>query len=107
MNDRTHENVVLEHIRNSHNWKVEPNIFAVNDDVLSVRNIRHKFLKFRKLMSPKSYNEFWSQDNNFYSLLDHSDWLRIVSLCLKKTVDVIELISNNITVVLQESMFLI
>jgi hypothetical protein len=49
----------------------------------------------------ESLRQFWIQDNHFFSLLEASRWLHIVSLCLHKAIEAAEAILRDETVVLQ------
>jgi hypothetical protein len=49
----------------------------------------------------ESLRQFWIQDNHFFSLLEGSRWLHIVSVCLRKAIEAAEVIQRDETVVLQ------
>ena len=49
----------------------------------------------------ESLRQFWMQDNHFFSLLEASRWLHIVSACLYKAMEAAEAIQREETVVLQ------
>jgi len=49
----------------------------------------------------ESLRQFWMQDNHFFSLLEGSQWLHIVSLCLCKATEAAGAIQRDETVVLQ------
>lgn len=49
----------------------------------------------------ESLRQFWTQDNHFFSLLEGSRWLHIISVCLRKATEAAEAIQRDETVVLQ------
>jgi len=49
----------------------------------------------------ENIRQFWIQDNNFYSLLESTKWLKYISYCLQKTVEVCERLNSGISVILQ------
>lgn len=54
----------------------------------------------------ENIRQFWVQDNNFYSLLESTKWLKYISYCLQKTVEVCDQLNSGNSVILQ-GMFLI
>ncbi|XP_071649884.1 myotubularin-related protein 12 isoform X4 [Temnothorax longispinosus] len=50
----------------------------------------------------ENIRQFWIQDNNFYSLLENTKWLKYISYCLQKTVEVCDRLNLGISVILQE-----
>ena len=51
----------------------------------------------------ENIRQFWIQDNNFYSLLENTKWLKYISYCLQKTVEVCDRLNLGISVILQGS----
>lgn len=49
----------------------------------------------------ENIRQFWLQDNNFYSLLEGTKWLRAVSYCLEKAVEASDHLSADTSVILQ------
>lgn len=49
----------------------------------------------------ENIRQFWIQDNNFYSLLENTKWLKYISYCLEKAVEVCEHLNLGISVILQ------
>lgn len=104
--DRTQENILLEHIRKSHPEKRQPHIIDLTKDCPSPKEVQTSFLKLRELCAPDSTRLFKSQDFKFYGLLDSTKWMSHVSTCLAKAVEAADQIHDNFsTVVLQEGEF--
>ncbi|KAF5301594.1 hypothetical protein FQR65_LT08899 [Abscondita terminalis] len=102
--DRTQENIMLEHIRRSHNEKRQPYIMDLSKECPSPKDIQNSYLKLRDLCIPDSIRTFKLQDYKFYGLLDSTKWLMYVSICLSKAAEgANEMCSfKPVTVVLQE-----
>ncbi|XP_046474345.1 myotubularin-related protein 10-B isoform X1 [Neodiprion pinetum] len=99
--ERTQENIMLENIRKSHPQKLEPIVIELKKDV-TVKSLATGYAKFISLCSPENIRQFWMQDNNFYSLLEGTKWLRSVSYCLEKSVEASDCLSAGTSVILQE-----
>ncbi|KAF7417891.1 hypothetical protein HZH68_000544 [Vespula germanica] len=99
--ERIQENIMLENIRKSHPHKLPPIVIELSKDI-SVKSIAVGFSKFYSLCSPENIRQLWIQDNNFYSLLESTKWLKYVSYCLEKTVTACENLNSGYSVVLQE-----
>ncbi|OXU27288.1 hypothetical protein TSAR_008542 [Trichomalopsis sarcophagae] len=99
--ERTQENIMLENIRKSHPRKLQPEIIELSKDI-SVKAVSSSFSKFVHLCSPESVRQFLIQENNFYSLLESTKWLKYVSYCLQKSVEASELLNSGVPVILQE-----
>ncbi|KAK4883728.1 hypothetical protein RN001_007047 [Aquatica leii] len=66
--DRTQENIMLEHIRKSHNEKRQPYIMDLSKDCPSPKDIQISYLRLRDLCIPDSIRLFKTQDYKFYGL---------------------------------------
>lgn len=55
----------------------------------------------KNIFISENVRQFWIQDNNFYSLLENTKWLKYISYCLQKTVEVCDHLSLGISVILQ------
>ncbi|XP_011501148.1 PREDICTED: myotubularin-related protein 10-B [Ceratosolen solmsi marchali] len=99
--ERTQENIMLENIRKNHPRKIQPVIIELNKDI-SIKAVASSFSKFVHLCSPESVRQFLMQENNFYSLLESTKWLKYVSYCLQKAVEASEQLNNGVPVILQE-----
>ncbi|KRT82663.1 hypothetical protein AMK59_3380, partial [Oryctes borbonicus] len=101
--DRTQENVLLEHIRKSHDNLLQPQIIDLTKDFPTAKELQSSFVKLRDLCNPSSGRLFKQQDNKFYSLLESTKWLQYVSMCLQNAVNGAHYLTwENSTVVLQE-----
>ncbi|XP_012272966.1 myotubularin-related protein 10-B [Orussus abietinus] len=99
--ERTQENIMLENIRKSHPLKLQPIVIELNKDV-NVKSVAMGFSKFVHLCSPENIRQFWIQDNNFYSLLESTKWLKHVSYCLQKAVEASDHLDSGTSVIMQE-----
>ncbi|XP_014219642.1 myotubularin-related protein 10 [Copidosoma floridanum] len=99
--ERTQENIMLENIRKNHPKKLQPVIIELSKDI-GVKAVASSFSKFVTLCSPDSVRQFVIQENNFYSSLESTKWLKYVSYCLEKSVEASEHLNNGIPVILQE-----
>ncbi|XP_054016584.1 myotubularin-related protein 10-B isoform X1 [Hylaeus anthracinus] len=98
---RTQENIMFENVRKSHPRQKELVVLELNKDV-NVKFIAVAFAKFANLCSPENIRQFWLQDNNFYSLVENTKWLKCVSYCLEKAVKACEKLDEGKSVILQE-----
>ena len=104
--DRTQENILLEHIRKSHPEKKQPYIIDLTKECPSPKEIQLSFLKLRDLCVPENTRTFKSQDFKFYGLLDSTKWMSHVSTCLSKALEAVnQIYDETSTVVLQEGKF--
>ncbi|XP_015112099.1 myotubularin-related protein 10-B [Diachasma alloeum] len=99
--ERTQENIMLENIRKSHPQKLAMAVLELNKEI-TVKSIATSFSKLVALCSPENIRQFWMQDNNFYSLLENSKWLKYISHCLQKAVEASDHLSSGTSVILQE-----
>lgn len=100
--ERMHENIIFENIRKSHPQKNPPVVIELNKEI-NVKLIAAAFTKFINLCSPENIRQFWIQDNNFYSLLETTKWLKYISYCLQKAVEVCDHLNLGVSVILQET----
>jgi myotubularin-related protein 10/11/12 len=101
--DRTQENMLLEHIRKSHPEKKQPYIIDLSKECPSPKEIQSSFLKLRDLCVPENLRTFKNQDFKFYGLLDSTKWMSHVSTCLSKALEAVnQILDQTSTVVLQE-----
>ncbi|EFN85801.1 myotubularin-related protein 10-B isoform X1 [Harpegnathos saltator] len=99
--ERRHENIMFENIRKSHPQKMQPVVIELNKEI-NVKLIAVGFSKFISLCSAENIRQFWVQDNNFYSLLENTKWLKYISYCLQKAADVCDRLNLGYSVILQE-----
>ncbi|XP_011696648.1 PREDICTED: myotubularin-related protein 12 isoform X3 [Wasmannia auropunctata] len=99
--ERMQENIMFENVRKSHPQKIPPVVIELNKEI-NVKLIAASFTKFISLCTPENIRQFWIQDNNFYSLLENTKWLKYISYCLQKTVEVCDHLNLGISVILQE-----
>ncbi|XP_076237687.1 myotubularin-related protein 10-B [Calliopsis andreniformis] len=99
--NRMQENIMFENVRKSHPQKMPPVVLELNKQV-NVKLIKRAFSKFASLCSPENIRQFWLQDNNFYSLVENTKWLKYVSYCLQKAVEACEHLHLGSSVILQE-----
>jgi myotubularin-related protein 10/11/12 len=105
--DRTQENMLLEHIRKSHPEKKQPYIIDLSKECPSPKEIQSSFLKLRDLCVPENLRTFKNQDFKFYGLLDSTKWMSHVSTCLCKALEAVnQILDQTSTVVLQEGALL-
>ncbi|XP_024943809.1 myotubularin-related protein 10-B [Cephus cinctus] len=100
--ERTQENTMFENIRKSHPQILAPIVIELNKDI-SVKSVAAGYSKFVSLCSPENIRQFWLQDNNFYSLLESTRWLKYISYSLEKAVEASEHLNLGTSVILQES----
>uniref|UniRef100_A0A8C6Y1X4 Myotubularin related protein 12 n=1 Tax=Naja naja TaxID=35670 RepID=A0A8C6Y1X4_NAJNA len=69
----------------------------------SLQEIQVAYTKFKQLFLIDNSAEFWDTDVKWFSLLESTNWLEIIRRCLRKTIDIIELLEGQSTnVLLQE-----
>ncbi|XP_017791187.1 PREDICTED: myotubularin-related protein 10-B [Habropoda laboriosa] len=99
--NRMQENIMFENVRKSHPQKMPPIVLELNKDI-NIKLIAIAFSKFASLCSPENIRQFWLQDNNFYSSVENTKWLKYVSYCLSKTVETCNHLHSGFSVILQE-----
>ncbi|KAG7210302.1 hypothetical protein KM043_011844 [Ampulex compressa] len=99
--ERMQENIMFENIRKSHPRKMPPVVIELSKDI-SVKSVAIGFTKFASLCSPENIRQFWMQDNNFYSLLESTKWLKYISYCLQKAAEAYDCFNMGLSVILQE-----
>ena len=93
---------MLELIRGN-NEKRALTLLPLTDRMPSVQDIQRAYIKFRRLCTPESPQQFAMQDSKFLTLLEKSNWLFYVSLCLRYSNEAAEILRSGSTCVLQES----
>ncbi|KAL7989106.1 hypothetical protein Chor_008025 [Crotalus horridus] len=69
----------------------------------SLQEIQVAYTRFKQLFLIDNSAEFWDTDVKWFSLLESTNWLEIIRRCLRKTIDIIELLEVQSTnVLLQE-----
>ncbi|CAK9826975.1 Myotubularin-related protein 10-B [Anthophora retusa] len=99
--NRMQENIMFENVRKSHPQKMPPIVLELNKDI-NIKLIAVAFSKFASLCSPENLRQFWLQDNNFYSSVENTKWLKYVSYCLNKAVETCNHLHLGLSVILQE-----
>lgn len=103
MQDTKIENITLELVRKCDPDKKSLKILNLSERLPSMQEIQRSYLKFRALCTPDSARQFLIQDSKYLTLLEKTNWLFYVSLCLRYSREASETMRKGTTVVLQEN----
>ncbi|CAL8069437.1 unnamed protein product [Orchesella dallaii] len=87
--DSSSENAFFESLRKVHPNSIAPTICDL-DSVINLKEIRQSFLSLVDLCCPESFSQYQDVDSKFYSSLDHTKWLLLVSRVLSKCRDIVD-----------------
>jgi myotubularin-related protein 10/11/12 len=79
----SYENSMLERVRACDPERKEPKLMDLTKLLPSPSDVNTGYYKLRQICAPESDRNFMDQDKNFYTLLEKTNWLLYVSLCLK------------------------
>ncbi|XP_067635434.1 myotubularin-related protein 10-B [Eurosta solidaginis] len=96
------ENVTLELVRKCDERRTLK-LLQLTDRLPSIQDVQRAYLKFRRLCTPESGQEFLVQDSKFLTNVEKSNWLFYVSLCLRYSCEASESLRTGTTCVLQET----
>ncbi|XP_017472467.1 PREDICTED: myotubularin-related protein 10-B [Rhagoletis zephyria] len=96
------ENVTLELVRKCDERRTLK-LLQLTDRLPSIQDVQRAYLKFRRLCTPESPQEFLMQDSKFLTNLEKSNWIFYVSLCLRYSCEAAESLRSGTTCVLQET----
>lgn len=97
------ENITLELVRKCHPEKKSPRILQLTERLPSIQDVQRAYLKFRRICTAEGPQQFLQHDAKFLSLLEKSNWLFYVSLCMRYACEAAEDLRSGVTCVLQES----
>ncbi|ALC48867.1 CG14411 [Drosophila busckii] len=100
--DSKMENIMLELVRKCDERK-QLRLLHLTDELPSVQDVQRAHRKLQRLCTPESPAQFMLQDDKFLALLDKTNWLMYVSLCLRQANVAASTLRANISCVLQES----
>ncbi|KAH8395962.1 hypothetical protein KR222_000348 [Zaprionus bogoriensis] len=100
--DTKMENIMLELVRKCDERK-QLKLIQLTDQLPSIQDVQRAYLKLRRLCTPETPEKFMLQDDKFLALLEKTNWLLYVSLCLRQASDAAATLRSGITCVLQES----
>uniref|UniRef100_A0A1I8MD66 Myotubularin phosphatase domain-containing protein n=1 Tax=Musca domestica TaxID=7370 RepID=A0A1I8MD66_MUSDO len=100
--DNTTENVMLENVRSANDRK-QLHLLQLTDRLPSILDVHKAYEKLRRICAPESPQHFSVEDSKFLVLLEKSNWLFYVSLCLRYSCEAAEKLRQGVTCVLQET----
>ncbi|XP_075155189.1 myotubularin-related protein 10-B [Haematobia irritans] len=100
--DSTLENVMLEVVRASNDRKLL-HLLQLTDRLPSILDVQKAYEKLRRICAPESPQHFSVEDSKFLVLLEKSNWLFYVSLCLRYSCEAADKLKEGWSCVLQES----
>ncbi|ODN04438.1 Myotubularin-related protein 10 [Orchesella cincta] len=92
--DSSSENAFFESLRKVHPKGIAPTICDL-DSVINLKEIRQSFLSLVDLCCPESFSQYQDVDSKFYSALDHTKWLLLVSRVLAKCRDIVDQLNQQ------------
>lgn len=96
------ENTMLEVVRASNDQK-KLHLLQLTDRLPSILDVHKAYEKLRRLCAPESPQHFSVEDSKFLILLEKSNWLFYVSLCLRYSCEAAEKLREGISCVLQDT----
>lgn len=96
------ENTMLEVVRASNDQK-KLHLLQLTDRLPSILDVHKAYEKLRRLCAPESPQHFSVEDSKFLILLEKSNWLFYVSLCLRYSCEAAEKLREGSSCVLQDT----
>lgn len=96
------ENTMLEVVRASNDQK-KLHLLQLTDRLPSILDVHKAYEKLRRLCAPESPQHFSVEDSKFLILLEKSNWLFYVSLCLRYSCEAAEKLRDGSSCVLQDT----
>lgn len=96
------ENVMLELVRKCDERR-QLKLLQLTDRLPSIQDVRRAYQKLRRLCTPETPEKFMLQDDKYLGLLEKTNWLFYVSLCLRYASEAAATLRSGVTCVLQES----
>ncbi|EDW62822.1 myotubularin-related protein 10-B [Drosophila virilis] len=100
--DTKMENIMLELVRKCDERK-QLKLIQLTDQLPSIQDVQRAYQKLRRLCTPETPEKFMLQDDKYLGLLEKTNWLLYVSLCLRHASEAAATLRASITCVLQES----
>lgn len=100
--DTKMENIMLELVRKCDERK-SLKLIQLTDQLPSIQDVQRAYQKLRRLCTPETPEKFMLQDDKYLGLLEKTNWLLYVSLCLRHANEAAATLRASITCVLQES----
>ncbi|KAM8719590.1 hypothetical protein ACLKA7_005774 [Drosophila subpalustris] len=100
--DTKMENIMLELVRKCDERK-QLQLLQLTDQLPSIQDVQRAYQKLRRLCTPETPEKFMLQDDKYLGLLEKTNWLLYVSLCLRHASEAAATLRAGITCVLQES----
>ncbi|XP_017155825.1 myotubularin-related protein 10-B [Drosophila miranda] len=96
------ENIMLELVRKCDERK-QLKLLQLTDRLPSTQDVLRAYQKLRRLCTPETPEKFMLQDDKYLGLLEKTNWLFYVSLCLRYSSEAAATLRSSTTCVLQES----
>ncbi|KAH8368521.1 hypothetical protein KR084_012689 [Drosophila pseudotakahashii] len=96
------ENVMLELVRKCDAGR-QLKLLQLTDRLPSIQDVLRAYQKLRRLCTPETPEKFMLQDDKYLGLLEKTNWLFYVSLCLRYASEAAATLRSGVTCVLQES----
>ncbi|EDX01702.1 myotubularin-related protein 10-B [Drosophila yakuba] len=100
--DTKSENVMLELVRKCDAGR-QLKLLQLTDRLPSIQDVLRAYQKLRRLCTPETPEKFMLQDDKYLGLLEKTNWLFYVSLCLRYASEAAATLRSAVTCVLQES----
>ncbi|KAH8275982.1 hypothetical protein KR018_000490 [Drosophila ironensis] len=100
--DTKSENVMLELVRKCEGGR-HLNLIQLTDHLPSIQDVYRAYHKLRRLCTPETPEKFMLQDDKYLALLEKTNWLFYVSLCMRYASEAAACLRSGKTCVLQES----
>lgn len=100
--DNRMENIMLELVRKC-DVRKQLKLIQLADQLPSIQDVQRAYHKLRRLCTPETPEKFMLQDDKYLGLLEKTNWLLYVSLCLRLASEAAATLRASITCVLQES----
>ncbi|KAH8386501.1 hypothetical protein KR093_000810 [Drosophila rubida] len=100
--DNKLENIMLELVRKCDERR-QLKLLQLTDQLPSIQDVQRAYQKLRRLCTPETPEKFMLQDDKYLGLLEKTNWLLYVSLCLRHASEAAATLRASVTCVLQES----
>lgn len=96
-------NKMVDAVKVAGSHRNSPKVVDLAELCPSCKEVQESFTKLQKLCMSDTQREFVAQDMNWYSSLDNTKWLSLVSRCLQASKHIADIILEKRTVIVEEA----
>lgn len=102
LQDSKMENIMLELVRKC-DVRKQLKLILLTDKLPNIQDVQRAYHKLRRLCTPETPEKFMLQDDKYLGLLEKTNWLMYVSICLRVANEAAATLRASVSCVLQES----